>query len=489
MPSTKNLDRLDDALRDNATKYPNQLALWTARTEFADLANGISWSQLDRFVTNLAHQLSQTIGSAQGDKGNRRMVHAVTNSIEDVLVALACARAGLVEVPIDAAGGEAYVRRCREKANGFWIDHDLCCTLIAHATSMQVDSSVERPAIVRPDPNADALILWTSGSSGDPKGVVLSHKSLYLNAHAKLGAAEQDHSDRRLTVLSISHAYARTCDLGTWLLSACTLAITRGYDGWLDVAPSFQPTVANVVPSLAERLLHNPIGCDALQMLGCGGAALNGALFDAWTDRGVCVIQGYGLTETAPVISSQTRNDSIVGHAGALVESWEYRIDASDRLFVRGPCQMKRYLDDPIATASRINADGWLDTGDVVKRCEVTGQLRILGRADDRLVLTTGHTVDPLNLEKRVTELSGVKSAVVTAAAGGRKLILWIESDEPDAATMKAQIDAALAGFPTWERPSLIRTFTINEAERAIFFNHKGTPRRRRLLAHLGSQQ
>ncbi|WP_149496731.1 class I adenylate-forming enzyme family protein [Roseiconus lacunae] len=485
MSPTQRVVRLDDALHFNATNHTSRLALFCTRDlfcdrlEWCDHPDGLSWKRLDRLVTQTAWLLKDTAGWM-----NRRIVHEVTNRVSDVVIALACARAGLVEVPIDSAAGENYVRQCRAQVGGVWLNQVQKQETIERANRLQ-EFHCQWPT---PSPDDPALVLWTSGTTESPKGVVLSHRALCCNAYAKLSAARQTSSDRRLTVLSIGHAYARTCDLGTWLLAGSTLAIARGYDGWRDMAERFQPTVVNVVPSLSERILDDTTGCESLQMLGCGGAAMDGEQFRRWTDRGVSVIQGYGLTESGPVISSQTREDSIPGHAGKIVQSWQHRIDSHDRLFVRGPCLMSGYLDDAIATEQRIDPEGWLNTGDVVRKCPRTEQLQILGRADDRLTLTSGYTIDPLMIEKRVAAIPAIRSCLLMLDESGRKLRLWIETTaiaEESLQQITDRVSGAIAPLANWERPSEIRYFRLSQSEREQFFSPKGTVRRIPLANHL----
>ncbi|MCC9603328.1 acyl--CoA ligase [Stieleria sp. JC731] len=495
---SKKAKRLDEVLRFNAFRYADGLAIWTDRREFSDRSDGISWRRLEQLVNSVAWSLKQLPDSTSAFGTNARFVHSVTNSIDDLLVALACPRAGLVEIPIDSAAGPNYVQRCRDKAKGYWLGEDAKDELISRSVARLNETTRVDTALI---PTDTALVLWTSGTSGEPKGVMLSHQALLENAKAKLQAAHQSQTDRRLTVLSISHAYARTCDIGTWLLSGCTLAINRGYEGWCEFAPAFNPTLANVVPSLSERLLQQPEGCRSLQMLGCGGAAMDNEQFANWSEQGVCVIQGYGLTESGPVISSQTRQDSIAGHAGRVVQTWEHRIDAQDRLWVRGPCMMNGYLDDSQLTERRIGPDGWLDTGDVVKQSNETGQLRILGRADDRITLSNGHSVDPMSIERSVNEFSEIRTCILSLDRSGRKLTLWVElwttgvgafGGAPNGELERSLADKIakrLQHLPRWELPNSIRWFGLSEQERGELIGVKGNPRRHQLLSLLVSQE
>ena len=148
-------------------------------------------------------------------------------------------------------------------------------------------------------------ILWTSGTTSEPRAVLLSAAGQFANATAKLNAVPQFESEIRLTVLPLSHAYARTCDFGTWLLSGCTLAVCLGYQGMLRRLERVKPNLINAVPSMASRMLREkPRNLNRLRLLGCGGAPLDSSDFERWDSQGVTVIQGYGLTEAGPVICS-----------------------------------------------------------------------------------------------------------------------------------------------------------------------------------------
>jgi long-chain acyl-CoA synthetase len=193
----------------------------------------------------------------------------------------------------------------------------------------------------------------------------------------------------------------------------------------------------------------------------------------------VVVIQGYGLTEAGPVIASQTPNDSLAGLAGRIVGGWQHRIDRG-RLWVRGRHIMNGYLWDPAATSVRIDPDGWLDTGDLVERDDETEQLRILGRADDRIVLSNGHVVDPLAIETRLTRIPGIATAVVARTDDGRGIEWWLEPHESSAPL--PPLRAVVETLPAWERPRRIRSFQVSPAERQSVFNRKGAVRRGPML-------
>tara|TARA_R110002049_G_scaffold2750_2_gene21684 strand:+ start:553848 stop:555419 length:1572 start_codon:yes stop_codon:yes gene_type:complete len=425
----------------------------------------LTWQQLSGIVAVAAAHLDRLLGPA--GQTQRRLVYPSHNGIADIVLALACPAANIVEFPIDHRLGDHTAAEIRDRSGGIWLGPEQQQQLVsaAHDESSQrndataLTSSLAATAdkINAIDP---ALVLWTSGTTGQPKGVMLSHANLVGNAAAKLAAVPQRRDDIRLTTLPMCHAYARTCDLGTWLLSGCGLAIASGFDGWQALGPIVRPTLANTVPSLSERLLASPcetMGIDRLRLLGCGGAAMRESDFVRWNRRGATVIQGYGLTESGPVICSATPANATPGLVGNLVQGWQSDV-RDGRLYVRGPHTMIGYLDDPEATARRIDDDGWLDTGDVVEFEQAMQQFRILGRADDTIVLDNGHKVHPSEAERLVSLIPGVRHAMLVG--NGRTTILWIDSMAgAEQSRIEERAEAMFGNHPPWKRPREIKFF------------------------------
>lgn len=420
--------------------------------------------------------------------------HFSSNRMADVLVALATRATAGVECPLDPR--DPSLVSSWDRVDGVWLDErwkDCLESEVVRGVGRPVDHEWTPPANPRPGPlrsrsptdvDAAALLLWTSGTTSRPKGVTLSHRNLVGNAAAKLRAVPQSTSDVRLTSLPLGHAYARTCDLGTWLLSGCTLAVTLGFDGWRRLGPVVRPTIANVVPSLAERLHAadaSTVGTDRLRLLGCGGAAMATDAFESWRRRGVTVIQGYGLTEAGPVVCSATPADAVPGLVGRPVEGWETRL-RDGRLSVRGPHVMLGYWGDPEATAARVDAEGWLDTGDLAETDGATGQLRILGRADDAIVLPNGRKIHPAAVEQVLRSVAGVRHAVVAWQNG--KLVGWLDLEHGrrlDAA-LRVELKVAEARLATWQRPIVYRTLVPPLNASAGELTVKGTVRRGTVL-------
>lgn len=421
------LKSLYQAFMHQACSRPDATALLLASPN--KVQGMCSWRSLASVVHSTAHRLQRQLDK---DRSLPRCIgYASDNSDADIVIAIASMALGTTEAPLDGRLGAVDIARRWSRMGGLWIDEtskgQIHAELAAscHATTLAEPTPLVPVATETGNPADQAsLILWTSGTTRQPEGVLLSQHSLFANAAAKLKAVPQNQSDVRLTVLPLSHAYARTCDFGTWLLSGCTLALSLGYRNMLERLSDLKPHLINTVPALANRLLEDkPAGLEHLRLLGCGGAPLRESTFAAWKQRGVTVIQGYGLTETGPVICSATANDATPGLVGAPVEGWETRIE-DGQLFVRGPHTMLGYLDHPQATQERMTEDGWLATGDVVQQDATTNQLRVLGRVDDVIVLESGTKIFPAVIEREIEGVDGIAHALLYL---GDSLQLWLD--------------------------------------------------------------
>lgn len=466
------LDALEHQIRTRA----DEMALVVPNGESP---RSISWRQLGQMVASVAENLDRVW--REQPTLPRRIGHVSDNSLADVLVALAAMVTAAVEVPIEHRLGSDEIESRWKRIGGHWLDKPMRAGWVAAAlaTEGKQDLLVDRLRTTRRDADQPSLVLWTSGTTGRPQGVTLSQRNLCGNAAAKLEAVPQTVEDLRLCVLPLCHAYARTCDFGTWLLSGCTLALALGYEGWQDLAPRVRPTMANTVPSLADRLLRGDakeLGLDRMRLLGCGGAAMSKPAFNAWKDRGVTVIQGYGLTETSPVICSATPQDARPGLVGRFVAGWKHEI-RDGRLFVRGHHNMLGYWGDAAATVQRIDADGWLDTKDLVEVDESSGQLRILGRADDVIVLASGHKLNPWPIEHELEQIDGVRHAMLVGRDG--RLELWIDhTDGFDRELLRSVFRAR----SRWQQPDCTLRLDPPLSSSAGELTAKGTKRRGMIL-------
>lgn len=482
-------------LERQASGRPQAPALW--------MGDGwCTWSELAQTVRQLAESHApRWLRSMFVDRAPR-IVTTFPNDHRAVVGALVLQTLGCVEVPL---GGDVPTERLREcsqrcAADAIWSSQTLLGETSVHvdrhsAIAAQAASAgkVAGQAVAPQDPDSEGLILWTGGTTGVPRGVRLSHRALRTNAQGKLIAAPQTAQDCRLTVLPLHHAYARTCDLGTWLLSGCRLAVGLGWQGLRSLAPQVRPTLLNAVPSLVRRLLHHEekptgnnlrrtlhtIGLDQLRMLGCGGAPLGAAEYDLLTSAGLCVIHGYGLTEAGPVVCSASPETARPGCVGKPIAGTEIRLDDQGQLWVRGPGIMLGYVDESPPERQTL-IEGWLRTGDLAT-IQADGVVEILGRVDDTLVLANGHKLQPLVVEQVVERIRGVRHAIAGAPRGELVMVVDGAPDAMGEALWQQAVRASIRDLPRWQQPR--RWFFLPQPLAASLLTLKGQPRRRAVLA------
>jgi long-chain acyl-CoA synthetase len=331
------------------------------------------------------------------------------------------------------------------------------------------------PEPVEGDPVA--ALVYTTGTTGQPKGVMLSHRSLLFVAGVSGRLRGLQPHDRAWGVLPVSHVYGLTSMmLGTLGAGAC-----------LHLAPRFTPeamhdaiagdglTVVQGVPAMYARLLElaRARGIERiesrLRFAYAGGSPLDPALKSAVEQLlGVPLHNGYGLTEAAPTVS-QTRLDAPRGDTsvGYAIPGVDVRIvdpqgrdvadDVPGELWVRGPNLMRGYYRAPDATAAALRPDGWLNTGDMARRA-ADGALFIVGRTKE-LIIRSGFNVFPLDVETVLNAHPGVtQSAVVgrTVADGNEEVIAFVQPAPDSAPTIAALHAWAAERLAPYKRPTRI---------------------------------
>ncbi len=386
----------------------------------------LSWRQLSGLVSSMAHWLE-----AHGVTAQSLVVQWAPNSLEWVLIDLACSAINAIHAPLDPRMPLSSVEDlCKALAPSLCLASPerakgLGFVPIPHWHELPKELQLFRG---HPFQTEDAsLILFTSGTTNQPRGVVLSHSNLISNAMAKLDAMPQYCSDHRLNLLTFAHAYARTCELTAWLLSGCCLETVSSIDELFNCLPRSQPTLLNAVPAVYQQLaerwqdlggdppqLHSLLG-GRIRQLASGGAPLSASLRSSFAQAGIPIYQGYGLTEAGPVVCSNRSPSGsippILDGVGPPIRNTEVRLNESKTLFVRGPGVMKRYWQDREATHRHIR-DSWLDTGDIAESNR-NGSFVILGRTDDILILSTGYKIMPQLVEKSVEELDPIEECIL----------------------------------------------------------------------------
>jgi long-chain acyl-CoA synthetase len=260
-------------------------------------------------------------------------------------------------------------------------------------------------------PDDLATIIYTSGTTGNPKGVMLTHGNLLSNAIACNEAAPRSPEATLLCWLPLSHIYARTVDHYLSLTAGVTVALAESAETVVRDLAEVQPTHVSCVPRFYEKLLTALSASDPARLgqrlrdvfgpridwLGSGGAPLPLAVARAYYDAGLLILQGYGLTESSPVITFNRKENYRLETVGQPLPGVEVRIAADGEVLTRGPHVMRGYWNNPAATAEVLR-DGWLHTGDL-GQLDADGFLTITGRKKEILVLSNGKKVAPNYIE------------------------------------------------------------------------------------------
>jgi len=274
-------------------------------------------------------------------------------------------------------------------------------------------------------PDDLATIMYTSGTTGAPKGVMLSHGNLVANAEQVLHLVPMDMEIVVLSWLPLSHIFARLCDHYLCLRAGTLMAIAEDPDRLPYDIVEVQPTHLNGVPRFWEKMLAaaraaGPEQANArlkamfgrrIWWLMSGGAPLPPAVCAAYREAGLPLLQGYGLTETSPVLTTNRPENFRIDSAGQAVPDVELKIAADGEILARGPNIMKGYWKQPEATAAVLH-DGWLSTGDM-GRLDADGFLYITGRKKDLLVLSNGKKVAPTEVEALLVADPCIEQVVV----------------------------------------------------------------------------
>jgi long-chain acyl-CoA synthetase len=296
-------------------------------------------------------------------------------------------------------------------------------------------------------PQSLATILYTSGTTGEPKGVMLTQGNLASNAGSTLEAFYLP-NQLRLNLLPLSHIFARTCDLYCWIIDGSRLAMAESRETVLADCQAIRPTTLNAVPYFYDRVyrglcasgLENTPGAlkaalgGAIERCCSGGAALPDHLYEYFHAHGVPLLQGYGLTESSPVLTISTPTHHRAGSCGRAIPGIDLRIADDGEILTRGPHIMTGYYRNPQAT-SEVLKDGWLATGDI-GRLDDDGFLYITGRKKEILVTSGGKNIAPVFLEGLLTGDPLILQAMVVGDGRSHLAALIV----PNADVLKAEL-------------------------------------------------
>ncbi len=272
-------------------------------------------------------------------------------------------------------------------------------------------------------PDDLATIMYTSGTTGHPKGVMLTHGNLVSNAEAMVELVPKDIDVVLLSWLPLSHIFARTCDHYLSLRNGILVVLSESLDAVPVDLLEVQPTHLHGVPRFWEKMLAAAQATPApdktlramfgrrIRWMMSGGAPLPPAVCQAYRQAGLPLSQGYGLTETAPVLTVNRPDRVRVESVGQPLPGVEIRIAPDGEILARGPNIMKGYWNQPTSTEAVLR-EGWFHTGDM-GRLDDDGYLYITGRKKELIVLSNGKKVAPTEVEAILMREPAIEQVVV----------------------------------------------------------------------------
>ena len=507
---------------------------WETGATAEDSAEGAAWRDYTvAQVIALAARWQQAFRARGFEKGDRIAI-CLKNSVQWVAIDQAALGMGLVVVPLYVIDNAENIAWCVGNSDARLLVLDtaralprlrelmpslppvVCIEAPAAAAAgerqsphPQVDTvDTFLPVSAPPfevqalEPDTLATIVYTSGTTGTtgkPKGVKLSHASILANVEASSKVIELRDTDTSLSVLPMSHMFERTCGCYLMLYAGVCVAYSRGIQQIGDDLAAVRPTLLVAVPRLFERFLariEQAVAGSAvkrtlfrmtvrygwkvflgeanlferlayarlqplvavpildklggrLRLAAAGGAKLELRIARTFIGLGLKMIQGYGMTEASPVIAGNREDDNDPSSVGQLLDGLESRISDAGELLVRGPSVMQGYWRNPEATARVLSPDGWLNTGDIVEIRN--GKIYIRGRSKDIIVLSNGEKFPPEEAEAALLD-EPVFEQVMLVGEGRHFLTLLCVTQETDEKTLVRLANQQLKDFPRYVR-------------------------------------
>jgi len=433
-----------------AVRYYDWIAHFGRRTPdkiaAVDLASErrFTYRQFDARISHLATHLAHHLKVARGD----RVAVLALNTTDTLEVQFACGRLGAVFLPLNTRLTvpelEFIVGDAAPKVMVH--DNDLAETALTVAKSCNVEHalrlgpnasyeaaiSAAKPLQAAEPVTLDDIstIMYTSGTTGQPKGAIITHGMTFWNCVNLGGPAYITPSSVLLTVLPLFHTGGLNCYTNPVLHAGGTVLIMRAFDPGLTLKLISDPAQGiNVffgVPSIYQFMAQHPdfARSDFSRLIigGVGGAPMPLPLLEVWEGRGVALQQGYGMTETSPAVLALDREDAArkAGSAGKPVLHTEVRVvrpDGTDvavgelgELWVKGPNVTPGYWNRPDANQSSFT-DGWLHTGDAT-RIDEEGFYYIVDRWKD-MYISGGENVYPAEVENVLHQITAIAEAAV----------------------------------------------------------------------------
>ena len=372
----------------------------------------ISYSQFWERI----EEKTRTLDVSKGD----RVAWLGYNHPEMLVLLFALARLRAILVPLNwrltAAEHRVILEDCRPK----WIFCD--ADFEVHGKGLGIPlgkiTEVNKIQTVTGSDSDDVLIVYTSGTTGKPKGAVLTQSALIWNGFNSIHAHDLGQSDHVLTALPLFHVGGLNNQTLPALLAGATVTLHKRFDPglWLADVAARRPTVSLLVPATIQAVVSHPdwakTDLSSLKMMNAGSMVIPDSMLRAFHDRGIPVGQIYGCTETAPVAVVLLKEDAVrkMGSAGKPAPHCEVKL-VDGEIWVRGPNVMRAYWNDAKATADALTPDGWFKTGDLA-RVDEEGFYWVVGRSKD-VIISGGENIYPAELENVLADCPAIAEAAV----------------------------------------------------------------------------
>lgn len=413
-----------------ATINPNRIAIITEHEQF-------SYKDLDLQIRTAALFLVKRLGVKKGE----RIAILSQNRLEYIVLLFAIAKIECVAVPLNIRLTENELEYQLNDSGTKYLFAEKPLWNIAESLRMgtsievvtQLDNltqykETEDFSFNKVNESAPFIICYTSGTTGKPKGAVLTQANMFWNAMNNVLAIDITSKDRSIVLLPLFHIGGIGLFALPTLFAGGSVIIPGKFDPSkaLAMIEKYQATIVMGVPAIHDALircpLFNQVKMNSVRWFYNGGAPCPPKLIKDFIDKGFLFGQGFGMTETSPTIFMLSQEDAKrkIGSIGKPVFYSEYKLLNSQgteakngdigELVVRGPNVMKEYWNNPDATKETIQ-DGWLFTGDLA-RADEEGFLYIVGRRKD-MIISGGENIYPLEIEQVIGQLSDVKETAV----------------------------------------------------------------------------
>ena len=458
-------------LREVMLRHPTKVALETGE------GGSLSYGELDAKVHACRTQLA-ACGVAPGD----RVLAYVGKSPANVLLYLACLSYGAVYVPANPGYTRVELAGLIEDCSPRLVVCDSSRVVevaeagLAQVAALQADGAIallEAPAQggdptrqFPPTGSDPAVILYTSGTTGQPRGAVLTHRALAANALALCRVWDFRSADVLVHALPLFHTHGLLVALHCALLSGSSILFMSTFDPAEAIRLWDRATVFMGVPTYYTRLLAHPAlshqAAARMRLFTCGSAPLLPQVWTQFYERcGHRIVERYGMTEVGIITSNPCHGERLPGSVGFALEGVEIKVvnqtgprvsaDVIGELWARSPGAFSGYLNRPAETARVVNRDGWVATGDLAV-LDDRGRVTLVGRSKD-VIITGGLNVYPLQVESALNALPGVVESAVFGTPHpdfGEAVVatvVWGGEGEPSPARLRHSLSSQLAGY------------------------------------------